>query len=234
MMAIHLLRPQHTAVESDWFIENLILKDSLGLMHGIPQPDDDDDLCGVSIAQKRPLVYLALDLLLHIDHARVAPTKFRRQYPCYPADILFITEWFKSAQIKTRIAEQSLGRGWKLPTEHFHFIAGERVDLFDAPTLEELSEIIEENSIDLLVLDSDPMRFRGTEKAWHKAITSLQDSVSTVLDISFHADAGPYDFSLDVDLAPDGIESITQPCGHTTTLATDQNEKKESMTKWEK
>ena len=209
------------ASATEWFIENLILKDSLGLMHGIPQLEDaEDDLCGVSIAQKRPLVYLALDLLLHIDHSRVAPTKFRQQYPCYPANSLFVTEWFKSDVLKRRIADQSLSLGWRLPTAHFHFIAGAFTDLCDADTFDELLEIIEEKHIDLLVLDCDLMRVRGSEKARHKAITSLQDSVSTILDVSFHADAGPYGFSLDVDLTPGGIESITQPCGHTNALAT--------------
>jgi len=165
------------AAASAWFIENLIPRNSIGLLHSNPELDNDRDLMGAHIHQKRPLVYSALDLLLHIDHARVSPTKFRRQYPCYPADVLFITEWFKSSDLKIRIADQSLSRGWKLPTEHFHFIAGAFTDLTDADTVDELMEIIEDKGIDLLVLDSDPMRVRGTEKAWHKAITSLCNTV---------------------------------------------------------
>ena len=86
----------------DWLIEHILPRDSVGLIYGNPELDNDLDLMGAHINQKRPLVYLALDLLLHIDHARVAPTKYLRQYKCYPADILFITEWFKSSDLKIR------------------------------------------------------------------------------------------------------------------------------------
>ena len=134
------------------------------------------------------------------------------------------SEWFKSSDLKIRIADQSLSMGWRLPTEHFNFITGERVDLFDAPTFDELVEIIEEKHIDLLVLDCDSMRARSHEQAYQNAVNLLCNTVSTVVDVSFSAAAGPYGFSLDVDLAPDGIESITQPCGHTKTLAIKQKE----------